>query len=205
MFLNLLIAHCINNKCFLVLLLGGHSIGMIHCKFFRNRLYNYNGTNKPDPSLDTQFLNMLRFICNNSSASLADSLPSTLLAPFGCSKLLSKASSPDCMGSQSSTSEKPRSSTQLSSLEEPGINMAYEGPGVDFGRLYYRTLLQGRGILVSDQQLMSGEETAKWVNAYASDVSLFRRDFARAMVKLSNLQVLTGSDGQVRVNCSKMA
>ncbi|XP_021628458.1 putative Peroxidase 48 [Manihot esculenta] len=179
---------------------------MIHCKFFRNRLYNYNGTNKPDPSLDTQFLNMLRFICNNSSASLADSLPSTLLAPFGCSKLLSKASSPDCnMGSQSSTSEKPRRSTQLSSLEEPGINMAYEGPGIDFGRLYYRTLLQGRGNLVSDQQLMSGEETAKWVNAYASDVSLFRRDFARAMVKLSNLQVLTGSDGQVRVNCSKMA
>ncbi|KAG6383891.1 hypothetical protein SASPL_155501 (mitochondrion) [Salvia splendens] len=29
---------------------GTHSIVVIHCKFFQNRLYNFGGTNKPDPS-----------------------------------------------------------------------------------------------------------------------------------------------------------
>ncbi|KAF2301289.1 hypothetical protein GH714_022442 [Hevea brasiliensis] len=199
-----------------VSLLGGHSIGMIHCKFFRNRLYNFNGTDKPDPSIDTQFLNLLRIICNSSTSASLPLSSSTLSASFDCSKLSSKASSSSsCKGSPSSSSEKPRrgaisvpslhlQSLKLSSLEDPGINLAYEGHGVDFGGVYYRSLLHGRGILVSDQQLMSGEETAKWVSTYASDAALFRQDFARAMVKLSNLHVLTGSDGQVRLNCSKV-
>nr|AHL39122.1 class III peroxidase [Populus trichocarpa] len=134
-----------------VSLLGGHSIGVIHCKFFQNRLYNFSWTNKPDPSLDTGFLSLLRSRCNNR------------------------------------------------------MNMAYEGPGVDFGTLYYHGLLQGKGILYADQQLMAWVETRIWVRAYASDISLFRRDYALAMMKLSNLRVLTGSTGQVRLHCSKVA
>lgn len=85
------------------------------------------------------------------------------------------------------------------------MDMAYEGPSVDFGTVYYRSLLQGRGILYADQQLTAGEETRIWVRAYASDASLFRRDFSLAMMKLSDLSVLTGSMGQVRLNCSKVA
>lgn len=92
-----------------------------------------------------------------------------------------------------------------SSMEDPGVPMTYEGPGIDFGSVYYHRLLQGRGILYADQQLMSGEETRIWVKAYASDVTLFRRDFAQAMIKLSDLRVLTGSAGQVRFNCSRVA
>ncbi|PNY00331.1 peroxidase 48-like protein, partial [Trifolium pratense] len=42
----------------MVTLLGAHNIGVIHCKFFENRLYNLSGTNKPDPSMNTEFLNM---------------------------------------------------------------------------------------------------------------------------------------------------
>jgi peroxidase len=85
------------------------------------------------------------------------------------------------------------------------MNMAYEGPGVDFGTLYYRSLLQGKGILYSDQQLMAGIDTGIGVRAYASDISLFPRGFALAMMKVSNLRVLTGSKGQVRLHCSKVA
>ena len=83
--------------------------------------------------------------------------------------------------------------------------MAYEGPGVDFGTLYYHSLLHGRGILYSNKQIISGEETRMWVRAYALDMSLFRHDFAQAMMKLSNLHVLTGSAGQIRLNCSRVA
>ncbi|KAL3598429.1 hypothetical protein D5086_006347 [Populus alba] len=56
-------------SCILALLAGGHSIGVIHCKFFQNRLYNFSWTNKPDPSLDTGFLNLLRSRCNNNNSS----------------------------------------------------------------------------------------------------------------------------------------
>jgi len=65
--------------------------------------------------------------------------------------------------------------------------------------------LRGRGLLFADQQLMAQEKTARLVSAYASDDgSTFRMDFARVMLKLSNLDVLTGNQGQVRLNCSRL-
>ncbi|XP_027127003.1 putative Peroxidase 48 isoform X2 [Coffea arabica] len=64
-------------------------------------------------------------------------------------------------------------------------------------------LMIGRGLLFADQQLMANEETARIVEEYTlDDGTVFRRDFARAMVKMSNLVSLTGSQGQVRLNCS---
>ncbi|XP_027062423.1 putative Peroxidase 48 isoform X2 [Coffea arabica] len=64
-------------------------------------------------------------------------------------------------------------------------------------------LMRGRGLLFADQQLMANEETARIVGEYTlDDGTVFRRDFARAMVKMSNLVSLTGSQGQVRLNCS---
>ncbi|XP_031252785.1 putative Peroxidase 48 [Pistacia vera] len=354
-----------------VSLLGSHSIGEIHCKFFQNRLYNFGRTNKPDPSVDPDFLNLLRSRCRNtSSASSAPSpsfvgSPSTSAAPsphldgspssvqaqsphldgppssqqaqppvlggsplssaapsthldgsppssmqtqaphldgppssqqaqppvFGGSPLSSAAPSPHLDGSPSSmqtqsphldgspslqqaqppvfgssplssASQSPEldgsplppaassshmddtpvpsvvpsshldssplwsavSSPHLdgsplssaasffslresssSSREGPGIDMAQDGTTAGFGTAYYRNLLQGKGILYSDQQLMAGEETRIWVTAYASDVSLFRKNFALAMMKLSNLRVLTVPMGQIRLSCSKVA
>ncbi|GAV64485.1 peroxidase domain-containing protein [Cephalotus follicularis] len=174
-----------------VSLLGAHSIGVIHCKFFQFRLYNFGGTNKPDPSLDTRFLEEMRSICNHSHISTSTS----------------SAPAPTFTGSPSSSTAPSPCFDHLSSLlaEDPGMDMAYEGPGTDFGTLYYRSLLQGKGILYADQQLMAGEGTGIWVRAYASDSSLFRRDFALAMMKLSNLGVLRAPMGQIRLQCSKVA
>ncbi|KAF5189056.1 Peroxidase [Thalictrum thalictroides] len=76
--------------------------------------------------------------------------------------------------------------------EEPSINMDSEGaPEPEFGTHYYKNLVQGKGILHADQQLMASEESASLVEIYASDGSLFRQKFARAMMKLLNLRVLT--------------
>ncbi|KAJ0042780.1 hypothetical protein Pint_18154 [Pistacia integerrima] len=59
---------------------------------------------------------------------------------------------------------------------------------------YIRSLLRGRGLLFADQQSMANEKTATLVKAYASgDGTIFRIDFARAIVKMSNLGVLSGS------------
>lgn len=75
--------------------------------------------------------------------------------------------------------------------------------GAGFDNHYYQSLLMGRGLLFADQQLMAKEKTARLVRAYASDNgSSFRSDLAQVLVKMSNLNVLTGSQGGVRLNCS---
>ncbi|CAL5375786.1 unnamed protein product [Camellia sinensis] len=74
-----------------------------------------------------------------------------------------------------------------SSPEEARVEMGHASRGSGFGMLYYRSLLEDRGILYVDQQLTVGEETESWVRVYASAVSLFRKDFAVAMMELSNL------------------
>ncbi|KAI4387019.1 hypothetical protein MLD38_004886 [Melastoma candidum] len=168
-------------------LLGAHSIGIIHCKSFHSRLYNFSGTNKPDPSLDPGFLDTLRSRCGNISSHLLtapSASPSPSPAPSPCRSSFKSPQSP---------------------IEEPGVAMDHKGTRREFGTSYFRSLLQGRGILYADQQLMSREETRNWVRAYAWDAVLFRKDFSDAMMKLSNLNVLTAPDGQIRRNCSKVA
>ncbi|MED6125732.1 hypothetical protein PIB30_071464 [Stylosanthes scabra] len=171
----------------MVSLLGAHSIGEIHCEFFNNRLYNFSGTNEPDPSIEVEFLNLLRSRCSASSPSSA-----------------SGYASHRTLSSEDFDSTFP-SGSPSSSVEEPGITMASEQPQSDFGTMYYRNLLQGRGILFADQQLMEGEETRYWIKEYAVDPSLFQKDFALAMMKLSDLHILTPPTGSVRLNCSKVA
>ncbi|KAJ8755869.1 hypothetical protein K2173_024414 [Erythroxylum novogranatense] len=220
-----------------VSLLGAHSVGVIHCRFFKYRIYNFSGTSRPDPSLETGLLSEMRSICDNNTVAASPphtSQPSSFTPFFYGSPVSPASPSPSISASSSEElrmngllsplagAPQPRkdsnfilqsyteaspvsySDSLLASLQEPSMQMAYEGPGVDFGTVYYRSLLQGRGILFADQQLMAGEETGVWVRAYASDAALFRRDFALSMMKLSNLQVLTGSMGQVRLNCSKV-
>ncbi|KAL9247313.1 hypothetical protein vseg_020757 [Gypsophila vaccaria] len=46
-----------------VLLLGCHTVGIIHCNFFLDRLYNYQYTGLPDPSMNTTTLSTLRKTC----------------------------------------------------------------------------------------------------------------------------------------------
>lgn len=47
----------------LVTLSGSHTIGRSTCHSFMNRLYNFNGTRKPDPSLNIYYLKLLRKRC----------------------------------------------------------------------------------------------------------------------------------------------
>ncbi|CAO2838207.1 unnamed protein product [Amaranthus hypochondriacus] len=44
-------------------LLGAHSMGKARCRYIRDRLYNFKGTGKPDPSLDASKLQELRIQC----------------------------------------------------------------------------------------------------------------------------------------------
>lgn len=47
----------------LVALSGAHSIGFAHCDQFLSRLYDFRGTKKPDPFIDSRLLKSLQMYC----------------------------------------------------------------------------------------------------------------------------------------------
>ncbi|ESR59140.1 hypothetical protein CICLE_v10015790mg [Citrus x clementina] len=53
----------LNDKFDLVALSGAHTFGRAQCKFFSDRLYDFNKTGKPDPTLDRTLLKQLRELC----------------------------------------------------------------------------------------------------------------------------------------------
>nr|XP_045083593.1 peroxidase 2 [Aegilops tauschii subsp. strangulata] len=69
---------------------------------------------------------------------------------------------------------------------------------------YYGNLVSQRGLLHSDQQLLNGGSTDALVRTYASSAAQFSADFSSAMVNMGNIGVLTGAQGQVRLNCAKV-
>jgi len=73
-----------------------------------------------------------------------------------------------------------------------------------FDNLYYRNLLQKKGLLHSDQELFNGSSVDSLVKKYACDTEKFFRDFVRAMIKMSEIKPPKGSNGQIRKNCRKV-
>nr|P59121.1 RecName: Full=Peroxidase E5 [Armoracia rusticana] len=53
----------LNRPSDLVALSGGHTFGRARCLFVTARLYNFNGTNRPDPTLNPSYLADLRRLC----------------------------------------------------------------------------------------------------------------------------------------------
>ncbi|KAB5541365.1 hypothetical protein DKX38_014339 [Salix brachista] len=139
-----------------VVLSGAHTIGFAQCFTFKRRLFDFKGTGKPDPTLESSALANLQGMCPNKDASNRN------LAP------LDSAST------------------------------------YRFDNAYYVNLVNGTGLLESDQALMRDPKTAAIVTAYSSNSYLFSADFASSMTKLSNLGILTGSNGQVRNKCGSV-
>ncbi|XP_034691745.1 peroxidase 3-like [Vitis riparia] len=55
----------------LVVLTGAHTIGVGHCNFFSNRLYNFTGKGDADPSLDSTYAALLKTKCRSLSDTTA--------------------------------------------------------------------------------------------------------------------------------------
>ncbi|KAG2268278.1 hypothetical protein Bca52824_062833 [Brassica carinata] len=72
-----------------------------------------------------------------------------------------------------------------------------------FDNNYYRNLMQKKGLLASDQVLFgAGASTDSIVSEYSRNPSRFASDFAAAMIKMGDIQTLTGSAGQIRRICT---
>ncbi|XP_057793414.1 LOW QUALITY PROTEIN: peroxidase 12-like [Salvia miltiorrhiza] len=71
-----------------------------------------------------------------------------------------------------------------------------------FDNKYYVDLMNRQGLFTSDQDLYTDPRTRPTVTAFAINQTLFFEDFVAAMIKMSQLGVLTGSQGEIRANCS---
>ncbi|CAI9291630.1 unnamed protein product [Lactuca saligna] len=81
--------------------------------------------------------------------------------------------------------------------------MDIRSPNV-FDNRYYVDLMNRQGLFTSDQDLYTDSRTRGIVTNYAINQTLFFRDFVNAMIKMGQLSVLTGTQGQIRTNCSRI-
>lgn len=135
--------------------IGGHTVGVTHCLVIQDRLYNFQNTGKPDPTMDPRLLITLRQRCpQNSTASNSNTinLDQNLLSSFV----------------------------------------------VD--NSFYRQILAHRGVLQIDQELALDPLTSATVSTIAHSWD-FCSKFGQAMVKLGAVDVLTGTDGEIRKSC----
>ncbi|XP_021714586.1 peroxidase 72-like [Chenopodium quinoa] len=74
-----------------------------------------------------------------------------------------------------------------------------------FDNSYYRNILANKGLLNSDQVLLTkNKKSMKLVKQYAENMELFFNHFAKSMVKMGNISPLTGPKGEIRQNCRRI-
>nr|XP_010919918.1 peroxidase 60 [Elaeis guineensis] len=138
----------------MVLLFGGHTVGVTHCAFVMNRLYNFKGTNEADPTMNPALVKELKLRCPANGAS----------------------------GNNTINLDQNR----------------YSANTVD--NSYYKQLMMKNGILEIDQKLALDSETKNLVSSQANG-SNFPTLFNYALVEMGTIQVLTGTQGEIRKSC----
>ncbi|KAG2696268.1 hypothetical protein I3760_07G050500 [Carya illinoinensis] len=74
-----------------------------------------------------------------------------------------------------------------------------------FDNSYFKNLLSSKGLLSSDQVLLTKNEASmELVKIYSENNELFFEQFAQSMIKMGNISPLTGSRGEIRKNCRKI-
>ncbi|KAL1225689.1 Peroxidase 71 [Cardamine amara subsp. amara] len=76
------------------------------------------------------------------------------------------------------------------------------GSGTTFDNSYFNNLSRGRGVLESDHVLWTDPATRPIVQQLMSATGNFNAEFARSMVRMSNIGVVTGTNGEIRRVCS---
>ncbi|KAL4346442.1 hypothetical protein GQ457_17G004180 [Hibiscus cannabinus] len=77
-----------------------------------------------------------------------------------------------------------------------------------FDNSFFANLRDGKGILESDQRLWTDDSTKTFVQRFLGIRGLlgltFSVEFGKSMVKMSNIEVKTGTAGEIRKVCSKV-
>lgn len=71
-----------------------------------------------------------------------------------------------------------------------------------FDNKYYIDLMNRQGVFTSDQDLLNDKRTKGLVNDFAVNQNLFFEKYVDAVLRMSQLDVLTGNQGEIRSKCS---
>ncbi|XP_042490863.1 peroxidase 55-like [Macadamia integrifolia] len=87
---------------------------------------------------------------------------------------------------------------------DPLVVIPFHEPPFQFDNEYYKSLMQNKGLLTSDQALFSGgdEYIREMVLRFAGDKELFFKSFGNAMQRLGAVGVKTGTEGEIRRECT---
>ncbi|KAJ7976984.1 Peroxidase [Quillaja saponaria] len=66
---------------------------------------------------------------------------------------------------------------------------------------YYKKVLKRKGLLTVDEQLGSDPRTLPYVKKMAADNKYFHQQFSKGILMLSEINPLTGDQGEIRKNC----
>jgi peroxidase len=80
-------------------------------------------------------------------------------------------------------------------------NLDIRSPNV-FDNRYFVDLMNRQGLFTSDQDLYTDSRTRNIVTSFAVNQTLFFERFVVAMTKMGQFNVTTGTQGQIRANCS---
>lgn len=71
-----------------------------------------------------------------------------------------------------------------------------------FDNKYYEGLNQRKGLFMSDQFLIDDPETKNLTFSFSRDQGAFFKQFAISMTKMTEMNVLTGKQGEIRADCA---
>ncbi|KAK2977463.1 hypothetical protein RJ640_016091 [Escallonia rubra] len=129
----------------MVVLTGGHSIGVAHCPNFAYRV------RQPDSELDPRLNADIRSVCRAVDG---------------------KATMP------------------IDSITEYRLDVEF-----------YKTLLDKKGLLESDQKLAEDPRTSDLVRSLADDQDGWFEKLPTSMIRMGKIQVLSGQQGEIRKQC----
>ncbi|WOL12999.1 peroxidase 57-like [Canna indica] len=83
------------------------------------------------------------------------------------------------------------------------LNQATSSPFV-LDSSFYQGLINQKALLQLDQDLAYTDLSLKWAKRFVRKPKRFIHQFSKSMIKLGNVGVLTGKDGEIRQNCRKV-
>ncbi|KAI4325033.1 hypothetical protein MLD38_030464 [Melastoma candidum] len=69
---------------------------------------------------------------------------------------------------------------------------------------YYIDVVNNKGLFTSDETLLSSPTTGELIRQNIAYPKQWESNFAASMVKMGQIQVLTGDAGEIRTNCRKI-
>lgn len=94
----------------------------------------------------------------------------------------------------------PPPTTETETDSDPTVPLDISTPNC-LDNKYYKNLQHHRGLLTSDQTLFTSPSTAQMVRNNGRHHSKWAKKFAKAMVRMGSIEVLTGSHGEIRKKC----